>query len=457
MKKKILSLCLVVALAATAIVGASMAYLTDEDSDVNVMTLGNVKIKQHEYQRAETEGGYTTKEIDGVTSYVLEAFEQDKALLPTTESTNYGAGPWDETTVRMSQVASHGGMQVFTSKNAVDKFVTVENTGKTDAYVRTLVAFEIGSTDGSLIGISNHKAWSYKYVGTITIDSNNYDLVEFVYRGIEGAEHENGILPAGDTSYPNLAQVYLSKDATNEDCAALDGNGNGTLDIIVISQAVQAAGFADAQTALDTAFGTVAENAATWFKGKVGDAFAVYSADDNSLTFYRAYNLPEVDSIYENKTVTAVYTGVESTVFSFDGAKIYPGWVDGEYQKVIKTVDFQTTVQPISTASFFDGMSALETITNIDRLDVSKVTNMGYMFNGCSSLTSLDLSSFNTANVTKMAGMFYGCEKLTVDCSTWDVSSVIHSNNSYACAGCSFFDWFTDSVTAPNFSTTNHN
>ena len=36
-------------------------------------------------------------------------------------------------------------MEVFVNKNAVDKFVTVENIGKTDAYVRTIIAFESGS------------------------------------------------------------------------------------------------------------------------------------------------------------------------------------------------------------------------------------------------------------------------------------------------------------------------
>ena len=34
------------------------------------------------------------------------------------------------------------------------------------------------------------------------------------------------------------------------------------------------------------------------------------------------------------------------------------------------------------------------------------------MFYYCSSLISLDLSSFNTINVNNMSGMFYGCESL---------------------------------------------
>ena len=74
-----LSLVLVAALA----IGGTVAYLQDEDSDVNVMTLGNVKIEQHEYERAtNTNGSYETKEIDGVTSYVLKDFTQGKPLYP---------------------------------------------------------------------------------------------------------------------------------------------------------------------------------------------------------------------------------------------------------------------------------------------------------------------------------------------------------------------------------------
>ena len=263
-----LSLVLVAALA----IGGTVAYLQDDDSDVNVMTLGNVKIEQHEYERVvNADGSYATKTIDNVTSYVLKDFTQGKALLPSTDPSNHGAGTWDNTTVRMSQVGSYGGMQVFVNPNAQDKFVTVENTGKTDAYVRTLVAVECGSTDGSLVGTSYHGTWTKNVIGVITVDGNNYDLIEYVYAGGKLSDgswrHENGILPAGDTSYPNLSQVYISAAATNEDMVKLDGNGNGTLDILVLSRAVQVAGFENAQTALDTAFGKSADKAAEWFGG----------------------------------------------------------------------------------------------------------------------------------------------------------------------------------------------
>lgn len=263
-----LSLVLVAALA----IGGTVAYLQDDDSDVNVMTLGNVSIAQHEYERAtNADGSYETKEFNGVTSYVLKDFTQGKPLLPIVGDPSTGAAGWDNTVVRMTQVDSYGSMQVFAGKNAQDKFVTVENTGKTDAYVRTLVAIEIGSTDGSLIGTSYHSTWNPTEIGEITIDGNKYLLIEYAYEGgklTDGTwRHQNGILPAGDTSYPNLSQVYIKSVATNEDMEKIDGNGNGTLDILVVSQAVQVAGFADAETALNAGFGDITTTNHPWING----------------------------------------------------------------------------------------------------------------------------------------------------------------------------------------------
>ena len=254
--KKVLLMCTAYVLVAALAIGGTVAYLQDDDSDVNVMTLGNVKIAQHEYERVvNADGTFATDTIDGVTSYVLKDFTQGKDLLPIVGDPSTGAAGWDNTVVRMTQVDSYGSMQVFAGKNAQDKFVTVENTGRTDAYVRTLVAIEVGSTDGSLVGSSYHQTWTNNPVGTIEIDGNNYYVTEYVYAGGQLSDgswrHGNGILPAGDTSYPSLSQVYIKSSATNEDMEKIDGNGNGTLDILVLSQAVQAAGFDNAEAALN--------------------------------------------------------------------------------------------------------------------------------------------------------------------------------------------------------------
>ena len=272
-KKALLSI-LSLALVAVLSIGGTLAYLKSEDSDVNVMTMGNVKIAQHEYERAtNADGTYKTATIDNQTSYVLKGFTQDKMLLPIVgdpglSGDNPGYKGYDSTTVRMTQVGSYGGMQVFEGKNAQDKFVTVENTGKNDAYIRTLVAIEVGSANPDLVSTSSHITWSEKEIGTIEVNGTKYAVTEYLYKGAGDVRHNNGVLPAGDTSYPSLSQVYLGSETENEDIEDIDGNKNGRLDILVLSQAVQTSGFADAQTALDTAFGEVtAAKAAEWFTG----------------------------------------------------------------------------------------------------------------------------------------------------------------------------------------------
>ena len=277
MKKRILSICLIVSLLAIAIVGGTLAYFTDTAENANTMILGNVAIEQKEYQRAtDNDGNYVTDTVDNMTSYKLTDYVDKKPLMPivgspASEGAAYPAAGWDSTTVRMSQVGSYGGMQVFAGKNAQDKFVVVQNTGKSDAYVRTLVAIEVGTADPDLIKVSHHQTW--KQNGTITAEINgiNYCVVELVYAGGELSDgswrHENGVLTAGDYAYPTLCQVYLKSQATNEDATALDANKDGKVDILVLSQAVQADGFDTAQYALDTAFGDVTDaNVAEWFK-----------------------------------------------------------------------------------------------------------------------------------------------------------------------------------------------
>ena len=285
MKNRKLLLIVSLVLALTMSLGGTLAYLTDTDADVNVMVLGNVKIEQHEYQRAKNEDGSFKKgTVEEQDSYVLEDFDQNKPLLPTTEvdengkPVNWGAGNWDETIVLMSQVDSYGDMKVFKSPLAVDKFVTVENTGKTAAYVRTFIAFESGAKDydawEDLVGINcNMKVWKMTEIGIVEINGNNYNVKEFVYLGSEGVRHENGILPAGETTYPSLSQIYLDSRADNEDMVEFDGNANGTFDILVLSQAIQADGFANADVAFKASFNNgadtvTADMVAAWFEGE---------------------------------------------------------------------------------------------------------------------------------------------------------------------------------------------
>ena len=60
----------------------------------------------------------------------------------------------------------------------------------------------------------------------------------------------------------------------------------------------------------------------------------------------------------------------------------------------------------------FANCQNLTSIDGIDNLQTPKVTNMSFMFAGCSKLASLDLSNFDTANTSHAESMFQDCENL---------------------------------------------
>lgn len=253
----LVALVLSVAMATTG----TLAYLTDDDADVNTMTLGKVEIVQNEQEWNADETA-------------LQQFTQDKPLLPYV-----GAMGWENTE------ADDGAYRRFTMNNVVDKYVTVTNTGKSDAYVRTIIALEMGDytyEEFKMIGVSINKingdefkfpgAWEWTDDFVAEIDGHNYNIMVAV--------HENIVAP-GETTIPSLLQVYLSKEADNETVEKLDGNGNGKYDILVLSQAIQATGFEglgvaagvtgnakDAAYALDEGFGDVTTTSVkAWFEG----------------------------------------------------------------------------------------------------------------------------------------------------------------------------------------------
>ena len=81
--------------------------------------------------------------------------------------------------------------------------------------------------------------------------------------------------------------------------------------------------------------------------------------------------------------------------------------------------------RPSTTAGWFTDLQSLKSIEGFEHLNTSQVTDMSRMFNGCKSLTALDLSNFDTAKVTEMNSMFSGCQSLTaLDLSNFDTAKV---------------------------------
>jgi surface protein len=84
--------------------------------------------------------------------------------------------------------------------------------------------------------------------------------------------------------------------------------------------------------------------------------------------------------------------------------------------------------------SMFTDCEKLTNVTFSSNMKSDAITNMGQMFAGCTILTSIDLSGFDTGNVRDMSNMFNGCYELTtiyVSSALWETNLVNSSNNMF--------------------------
>ena len=131
-------------------------------------------------------------------------------------------------------------------------------------------------------------------------------------------------------------------------------------------------------------------------------------------------------AVYDKTTSTLTFKyGIKPTgAYSLNKGYHTPDWYKqgGDYDsgyyntniitKVVFDVSF-AKARPTSCFYWFRGCKYLTTIEGIENLNTTNVTDMGWMFNGCSALKTLDLSYFDTKNVTNMFEMFSYCYDLT--------------------------------------------
>lgn len=180
---------------------------------------------------------------------------------------------------------------------------------------------------------------------------------------------------------------------------------------------------------------------------KNGVAFAVYSADDSSLDFYKRDRKPDIGDMFNGKIVTEVYDGIEDTSkqkpFSVYG-KLTSSVIDKNIKPVTTRFWFSesytlnyvdilklNTSEDIDMSYMFYDAYSLENI-DLSQLDTSHVKNMSYMF-GQSALASLgDISGWNTSNVTNMSNMFANVSfnKFTL-LRNWNVSNVTNMSSMF--------------------------
>ena len=250
-KKKITALFLCVALAAIAIVGASLAYFTDTDNETNTFTVGGVKIDLIEQQSNEDHTGFVP-------------YTGDKVLMPIVGSAQGEKYPNGQPK----------------AANYIDKVVTIQNTGKSAAWIRAYYAVPSDLDDGYetfnaganiLHGNFGNKIvdgtvyttfgaeWNWMHDGKWNYFETTMDGVNY---NVYFADYYQPVA-ANETTEQLICGVYLDKNVDMKDGKYIDTRYpnadlsilEGTVKYPVFAVAVQAEGFDTAAAAMDAAFG----------------------------------------------------------------------------------------------------------------------------------------------------------------------------------------------------------
>lgn len=160
-------------------------------------------------------------------------------------------------------------------------------------------------------------------------------------------------------------------------------------------------------------------------------AFAVYSADDGSLDFYKRADVPAVGDTFEGKAVTEVYTGFEDAEYRVvsagsdgnnwdgDAATDAPWFLRREGIKTVSVVD--VGIKPKSVQCWFQGLMNATSLS-VSKLDASNCTSFYNTFANCQAATSIDVSGWSAMPVD-MTQMFYMCNSVpSLDLSGFDGS-----------------------------------
>ena len=149
---------------------------------------------------------------------------------------------------------------------------------------------------------------------------------------------------------------------------------------------------------------------------------ASYTNGDGGVTAWIVANA-------EDSTMYDLYLGAEGKIY----APSYSYGLFCDYKNCIEIEGLNNlnTSKVTDMQYMFNKCSSLTSL-NVSGFDTSIVTNMCSMFDSCSSLISLDVSHFDTSKVTDMFYMFHSCSKLSnLDVSELDTSNVTRMNSMF--------------------------
>lgn len=240
MKKKILSIALVVAMIAIIAAG-SFAYFTDTKSAENTFTVGNVKIQLLESSLHRENAGVA----NGQTSD--SELWSDVDMLGSGNTNKYKAGDsfyTDDQIKDDAKVYKCDGVKLAPGES-YHKMPYVLNTGSNDAYIRIRVMFP-AALDTAILNSSMYTQTALNK-GEFTMDyKTSVDRGGITYNVYEFTRVEP--LAPNEMTYWNVwGTVHMDSDVTNAEIENLVPNGK--YNVLVEADAIQAEGFADAAAA----------------------------------------------------------------------------------------------------------------------------------------------------------------------------------------------------------------
>ncbi len=136
-------------------------------------------------------------------------------------------------------------------------------------------------------------------------------------------------------------------------------------------------------------------------KGKVTKDESGIIPDDIFVALYNDGTL-----VFSNNEGDIDTTKVSENYGNIKNTNYYDN-IEWSYNYDIIKVDILNEIIPTDTSSWFCGLCNITSIENIENINTTNVTDMSRMFSDCASLTSIDVSNFDTSNVISMECMFY--------------------------------------------------
>ena len=163
-----------------------------------------------------------------------------------------------------------------------------------------------------------------------------------------------------------------------------------------------------------------------------------YSSEGGIIEFDGKVHTMECPIFMGSQLLT--FQGISNNVFLKDNPTEWLSLITGETWSMNDMFDGCTALTKVDFSNFntknltnarkmFNGCASLTELI-LGEFNTDNMTNMKRMFYGCSSLESLDVRNFNTVNVTDMEGLFCRCSSLTsLDVSKFNTENVTDMNS----------------------------